>query len=445
MTIGGLRNGRRGRPLPFPALAADQAVYSASNFALAALAGRTLDRADFGRFALLALASAVAVALVRAVWLEPDLARRPGPRTVGPRYWTAVASVALVATVSGFGLWWVDGSAAVIGGLAAVVTLAQDRARYRALAGDRFRRLLIGDVAWLAVAVAAVAGLGRSATPATVMTVWLAGAAAGLLPHLSPVRSGSQRLPRPDRGPGVDCDHPESGRPGRRRALLVDFLLATGSTQLGGLALGALLPLDQFAALRGAIVAYGPVGIAVAALSTWVFASGTGLGPGPVGRRAAAVALLSLGLTVVAVATPATVGRAILGSAWPSPAVLALIGLSVTGQAVSGPGFALLRLADDRRRLLALRAGGLVVFLGLTLGAAVRHGDAAWVAAGYATANAVVAAAVWLGPAPRVGVEVGVGVGVGVGDQADPAHGGGEPDGGQPGPGHDRGHVPSER
>ncbi len=410
-------------------LTLDQALYSVSNFALAALAGRALVVDDFGRFALVALIGAVVVALVRAVGHEPNLAverkqgvrhrspsPRPGPATgrAGPARAVLTATAAAAVAV-GLG----TASLVTVGMAAVAATLAQDAARYRSIGAARPRPLLLGNLAWLAVVMAALLGPWSVADPVAVVRVWLVGAVAGLVPHLLAVPA-----------PGA-AERPGSTGPGRRFALLVDFVLFTGMTQVGGLVLGALLPLDQFAALRGAIMIYGPVGIAVAALSTWVFATVPvpGADVALVGRRAAVMGALGAALVAAATALPPSMGHAVLGSGWPPRAVLALVGLSVTAQAVSGPGFSVLRLADARRRLLALRVAGLVSFVSLTTALAVATGSAGPVAAGYAITNLSLAVAVWALPLAARGRDR-----AGPADEAGDAHrrqaGGGQ----QPGP-----------
>jgi hypothetical protein len=404
-------------------LTVDQGLYSASNFALAALAGRSLDTEGFGRFALVALVGALVVALVRAVWHEPDLALAasagtgavPGPGrcrargdgtgqgTATPAATLVVVTAALVAIlVPVTSLRSGPGPVVGLGAAAILATLVQDAARYRAIAAGRSVTLVAGDAAWLVVVAAALAAAGDGLDLAGVLTMWLAGAAAGIGPHVLGPRLLDPGGPTAPSGP-VPADHrpqipTDQASRNRRIALLADFLLLTGMTQLGGLLLGAVLPLDQFAALRGAITVFGPVGVLVAAVSTWVFAAAQAgcPDPAPIGRRAMGVAGVALAVVALVAVVPTPVGVTVLGSGWPPRSVLVLIGLSVTGQALSWPGFSLLRLVDARRLLLSLRATGLIVFLTATMTLAAVSQRAAITAAGYAAVNLSLAVVVWV-------------------------------------------------
>jgi hypothetical protein len=401
-----------GRPrVGFRLLAIDQGLSSASNFAIAAAAGLALDADGFGRFALLLLAISIAVNLARAVWHEPDLVSvgrgrgsgRTGPADrsdaglPGPTS-TTLGGLSILA-VAGL---TVAGSTLVVAGAALVAVLANDRARYRAVARGRSGPLLAADGAWLAVVLAGLAGAIQLNTVPDLLQLWLVGAALG-----TTILVGSSMMYGDDEPAGHQRRSEEtaaltdSWMP-QRLAILADFLLFAGMTQVGGLVLAAFLPFDEIASLRGAIVIFGPVGVLTGALATWIFAD-VARGPATVGhepigavwRAASMVGGIGLLATVAAAAVPDTVGVRILGSGWPPSVVLVLIGATVACQALSTPAMMLLRIGDDQRLLLTLRAAAFSAFVASTIGLATVAGTAGAVAIGYLVTNALFAVAVW--------------------------------------------------
>ena len=394
----------RSGPVGFRVLLIDQSLSSASNFAIAAAAGRTLDADGFGRFAIVLLAISIVVNLGRAVWHEPDLVDakdaerralpRPGPHAIG--YLTVFGVAAAIALDAG--RW--GSSTLLVAGLALVVAVGNDRARYRAIAAGASNALLAAGGIWLAVVLFAMSGTLALETPAALLHLWLVGAALGtflLLTAGHGLRGRSADTPIASRAVPQRPNPPS----GRRLALLADFTLFSGMTQLGGLLLAAFLPFDEIATLRGAIVIFGPVGVTTGALATWIFASMAGeqtREPDAVRRIARASAMIAgLGVVAVAIAAvlPAGIGIVVLGSGWPSRSVLVLIGVAVACQALSTPAMMLLRARDERRPLLTLRAGAFAVFLASTIGSSILAGTASAAAIGYLLTNAGFAVAVW--------------------------------------------------
>ncbi|MGI9613427.1 MAG: hypothetical protein ACR2QO_10990 [Acidimicrobiales bacterium] len=382
----------------------DQGLSSASNFAIAAAAGQRLDADGFGRFAIVLLAISTVVNLGRAVWHEPDLvdANHSTRRTLPPPNPLALGSLTLVAVAAARTLdttrW--GSSTLIIAGLALIVAVANDRARYRAIAAGASTVLLAAEGLWLAVVLLGLSGTLALDTPAALLQLWLLGAAFGTCILIAPrdrLRNDSPTAPLTSRPASGVAAQPVA----RRLALLADFALFAGMTQLGGLLVAMFLPFDEIATLRGAIVIFGPVGVATGALATWIFASlaTEQIGePDAVRRIARASAMVAgLGIATVAVAAvlPAGVGLAVLGSAWPPRSVLVLIGIAVACQALSTPAMMLLRARDERRPLLTLRAGAFAVFLASTIGFSILAGTASAAAVGYLLTNAGFAAAVW--------------------------------------------------
>ena len=308
--------GGRQAPVGFRVLLIDQGRSSASNFAIVAAAGRTLDADGFGRFAIVLLAISIVVNLGRAVWHEPDLVDANDAKRralAGPgRLAISCSTVVAVAAALGLQMSRWSSSTLLVAGLALVVAVANDRARYRAITAGASTVLLAAEGVWLSVALLALSGVPALGTPAALLQLWLLGAAVGTFVLVAPRR----RLGRGAADTSIAI--------GRRLALLADFVLFAGMTQLGGLLLAVFLPFDEIATLRGAIVIFGPVGVATGAIATWIFASLAGeqaAEPAAVRRIARASAMVA-GLGVVAVAIAASLppgaGRFILGSGWPS-------------------------------------------------------------------------------------------------------------------------------
>ena len=375
-------------------LLVDQALYAASNLAAVVLAGRVADPDGFGRFMLAFLGLSVAVNGIRALWSEPEMARRQA--TAGPSRQAAVlvAAAASMAAAAGIGgrLPWVGVVAAA--GAAAVL---QDRLRYRALLRRDHAAAVRSDAVWAAgMAVAGLAltggaaevGGGRAADVTTVLGLWTLGAATSALVNLPPRHGPAAE--QAGSTPGAAPTAPGAAvRRGAGRGLFVaDFALQSGATQAAGLLLGLVMAAGPYGELRAAITLLGPIGVANTALTTQLLA----------GRRAGARLVAGIGgaaLAVVAMlaAVPARVGTAALGSAWPDRTVLVLIGATVAAQTVSTWGLTRLKLAARRRALLALRAGGALGLAGAAAIAATLSERAEPVAAAYLAANAVLALA----------------------------------------------------
>ena len=360
------------------ALTVDQLIYSGSNFALAVLGGRTLTQSDFGRFALAILAISIMVNLGKAVWHEPDLA--DGVSATWPPPWWLVG-VAVLSTLAATALPFLGVVIAAV-----VVAVAQDRVRYRAFAARDVRPVVAGDSVWLGFVAAYILLAVELDSPSDILLVWTAGACLSI----SVIVIGS----RPPLAPRSTSRVPI----GQRWALLLDNMLSSGMTQIGGLVLAVFLTIDDIATLRAAIIVLGPVGIVIGALTTWIFSSLDRTKPdiANVARRSSWVAVGSLVLTGVLGVLPATIGVRILGEAWPVRTVLMLIGLSVTFQALSTPGMMLFRLTDQRRALLGLRITAFALFVTVVIGTAAFTGSVLATAGGYAAVNASFAVIVWL-------------------------------------------------
>ncbi len=371
------------RVLDLRLLGLDQAIYSASNFGLAALGGRSLAQADFGRFAFVILAISVFVNLGKAIWHEPDLATGNTRLTPGPWVLLGIAAVSLATCGAAFAFGFA--SLPLMAFLGVVVAVLQDRSRYGALAVNRIKPVIAGDAAWLLVIVGAFALQSRFERPEQIIGVWILGAVLGLAPPaLSSLKLGATGA-----SPSV--------RLTERQALLVDFMLFSGMTQVGGLAVALVLPIEAFASVRGAIIIFGPIGVLTGALTTWIFGSLDQSTPdvAVVSKRAVQLGLLSAGLTGLVALVPASIGRSVLGSGWPPVWVLLGIGVAVALQALSTPGMMLLRLLKSHRVLLQLRLGAFASFVLVVIGVAALSQAATATAAAYGIVNGLLAVGVW--------------------------------------------------
>lgn len=385
-------------------LLVDQALYAASNLAAVVLAGRVADAAGFGRFMLAFLGLSVAVNGVRALWSEPEMARRQA--SAGPSREAAVlvataASMAAAAGLAGRLPW-----AGVVAGAGAAAVL-QDRLRYRALLRRDTVAAVRSDAVW--AAAMAVAGLalaggapgvvgGGAADGTTVLALWTLGAAASALVNLpsgrgpAAGRDGSTPEAALTAG-GTGADGPDA--PGAavcggagRGLFLVDFALQSGATQAAGLLLGLVMAAGPYGELRAAITLLGPIGVANTALTTQLLAGR------PAGARlVAGIGGAALAVVAILAAVPTRLGVAALGSAWPGRTVLVLIGATVAAQTVSTWGLTRLKLEARRRALLVLRAGGALGLAGAAAVTAALSERAEPVAAAYLAANAVLAVA----------------------------------------------------
>lgn len=379
------------RRLGFSTLAVDQALYAASNFAIAVAAGRHLDHAQFGRFALLLLVVNVIVTASRGTWHEPDLIDGAIAPPGRGHLLVVLAALASLAAWSNQPLALVSASA--------IVVVAQDRARYAAIARGAGRRLLAADGAWLAAVAAGAVLQPHDALPGGWLQVWTVGAAVSWAVLAGGPAAATSRFPRRARS---------------RLAFAVDHALLTAATQLASLLAAVVLPVAQFGQLRAAIIVYGPVGILTLALTTWLFRTPEPGRPRPVaglGRSTLAVASVALLIAITVAALPGRVGELVFGPNWPSsPALLLGIGVAVAAQAVSTPFLAVLKLTRRFRTLVTLRAAAAVALTGGVLAVGRATGSATAIALAYVAVNATLAVAAILAArrgrsSPAVGAE----------------------------------------
>ncbi|MDH3296034.1 MAG: hypothetical protein OER95_17085 [Acidimicrobiia bacterium] len=364
---------RKSSSIGLSVLAVDQALYSGSNFVLATAAARRMTEDEFGRFALIILILSIMANLGKAVWHEPDLAREA--TGFGP----SPAQLAM-AGLLGFGLVLVAQPLALtVGGV--LVVVAQDRLRFQGLAVGRWPAVMAADLVWFVISLAAfLAPLDG----AGLLALWSGGAMASMIVLIAAL---TQRHP-----PG------SIAVPVRlRAALLIDFALFTGMTQLGAVVVGFTLAAAEFAGLRAAVIVFGPIGVLTGAVTTWIFAT-SGAVERPA-RRVLPIAILLAGFCVIvaglAMVMPPRVGAVAFGASWPDRLVLASIGLSVAAQALATPAMMLLRLSGRLRRLLTARLVAFCGFMVLVNATALLAGRAGPVAMMYVPVNLGLAVAAW--------------------------------------------------
>ncbi len=389
----------------------DQALYAASNLAAVVVAGRVADRDGFGWFMLAFLGLSVAVNGVRAVWSEPEMARRRASARPAREVAVVVAGATSMVAAAGIAgrVPWV-----AVGAAAGVSAGLQDRLRYQALLRHDMAALVRSDALWaMAMAAGGIALTGPAAgavRPAvdvtTVLGLWTLGAAAATVVNLPPATGAAARRTGPD-PVGATGPIPAAGAIARRSGadpvgatgatqrgaaargvFLADFALQSGATQAAGLVLGLIMASGPYGELRAAITLLGPIGVANSALVTQL------LGGRPAGARlVAGIGGGALVVVAMLVAVPGRLGSAALGSAWPGRSVLVLIGATVAAQTVSAWGLTRLKLARRGGYLLLLRAGAALGLAGATATAAVVSGRAVAVAAAYLAVNALLAVA----------------------------------------------------
>ncbi len=304
----------------------DQVASSSSNLVVLLSVAHTGTSSEFGQFSILVIVHGVVLGCVRAgigestvllaaslptyrlhqVWSQAIIRSA----AVGALLGAMFAVGALVSSSAGI-VWCVGASLAVI--------CVQDTIRYFALSQHRAEIALVLDGTWLAVqllATAAVVQLVPNAGPAWYVVIWALSAGVSLCVALYggrgeiDYRRAAQRVlatPMPT---------------GRWRALLADYVLLSGMSQLGLLALGGIVGAAEFGEMRLALVAVGVLANVIAPLRVTALAW-FGRGTGNDQRRAWVARGLGmvLGLLVLAFGLfiaymPVGTGTALFGELW---------------------------------------------------------------------------------------------------------------------------------
>jgi O-antigen/teichoic acid export membrane protein len=388
----------------------DQALSSATNFALVVMAARTLSRAGFGGFAIALAVYAVALGLSRAVCSEPlavrsstsdiEAARVDARAALGAAVVTGLAAAGVTALVTGA----IGGAVAAAGlplALAMPALLLQDAWRYACITVRRPADAFASDATWAIVqtalfVVVASAHLGAGGA----VGAWGGGALAGS--GVAWIRSGLG--PQPHRAREWVRTHRELWP-----RYAAEFVAAAGGWQMTLVAVAAFGNLAAVGALRGAQALVGPLNVFFLAVPLVGITEGARLWRSGRAEPRKFAAWLSAGLATLAVlwgaalaALPAGAGRALLGATWPDaralwvPIVIVMAGVGAGLGALAG-----LRVVGDARASLA---GGLTV-APLTMVASVTGAwlggtrGAAW---GWAIAS-VIGVGIWWRQLARAG------------------------------------------
>lgn len=359
----------------------DQMVSSGSNFASTLMAARLLDQADFGAYSVAMVIFVVVLGFCRALCLEALLVR-PGDdaETAARSGSSAVASAIWVGVLAGTA---VAAAALALGGdlrasllvvaVATPVVLIQDALRYMSFSVGRPKDALLSDVAWvvlMALGYVLIISMDLE-SPASLVAVWMvAGSLAGLghlfvMQMVPPLRSGlrwvfSQR----------DLSLPYA----------LNFISGQGAGYMSALFLAAAAGVQAAGALRGALTLFGPANTLFAGAYVVLVPEGRRLvarSPDAFRRlcvmAGATLGALAVATTVLLTVMPDELGRAVLGSTWPSARELVpRLGVAAIGSAVLSGALVGLSALAQAGRILRTRLLTLPTTLGLpVLGASV--------------------------------------------------------------------------
>ncbi len=239
-------------------------------------------------------------------------------------------------------------------GVAALLVMLQDLARYTAVANGSPTRALLADTVWLVPCIGALVvdiGSTWALSAASGLVVWLAACAASMAVCLS-----TRLLARP-RFSGLWSwwlgDE-------RRRHLGADSVLSGLAPVANGGGAALVAGASAVAAARGAAMLFAPIATLMLAMTLAAVPEAHRR------RRTEAVRLLTglTGLLVLAavvwgglaLAAPDAVGRALLGDSWElAEPVIPLVGLEYAGLALWTGGTAMLRYASATGVIVRLR------------------------------------------------------------------------------------------
>lgn len=382
---------------------ADQALAGATNVLFGLLIARRFGPEGLGEFALVFACYVLALGACRALTSEPLVVRYSG---AGEDQWAGATALAIgaafaVGTFSGLVLLivapWLPGSRGALTILALVLPflMVQDTWRYTFTAAGKPEKALVNDLVWVvlfAPPVMLVPSLVGSLE--RVMSVWglagLCAAFAGLvqakvLPQMHGVVEWLRR------------EYTLASR------FLADYIATTGSSQLAVFGIAAVTSISTLGELRGAQLAFAPVGLLQAGAAFVGVPEGVRLAQsspaklkGFCGVIAGVMALSSFGWIVLVYAVGDRTGPVLLGTAWPAAKLLTVpTALYVAASGIiMGAGIGLRSLADTSRNLRARAITAPFLVAGAILGALWgRAPGAAW---GLVVASCI-GALVWWG------------------------------------------------
>ncbi|MFE0510976.1 hypothetical protein [Streptomyces sp. NPDC058964] len=382
----------------------DQALSSASNFFVSALAAHSLAPREFGAFALAFAVYLLLLGVSRALCTEPLAVRYTAQEQdmfdAGAR--RAVGSVTVLSSLLGgaclaAGLLVGDsaGAALVALGVVAPALLVQDAWRYVFFASGRVRSAALNDFVWVAAQVGLFGLMAGGALPRSgpiLITAWGIGAGLGAVLGLRQ----SRLVPAGRSLPGWLREHSDlCGR------FAGEFIAAAGAVHLVSFGIGVTAGLAAAGSIRGALLVFGPLSVILMAAGVVLlpeFVRNAHFSVDVLARNARLASWTLFGVSVVwglvCLAMPASIGRHLLGQNWSGARpILPQIAVMMCGAGTSVGATLGLRALGEARRSLRARLGIIpVTIVGGLLGAAVW--DAAGAAMGFAAAS-VTGAVVW--------------------------------------------------
>jgi O-antigen/teichoic acid export membrane protein len=378
----------------------DQVLSSGAQLLVTVLVARQADPATFGAFSIAMLVHGFLLGTMRAAIGEVVLLRcRADPSAARHEASRGLFLSLLAGVVTGTAM--LVSSAVISGqvghyllmvGLTAPIVYAQDVLRYVGYGVAKVGLPIIIDGLWLAVQVAVSVLLVSqgTATPGRFLLAWALGAAVGALvgAHLLRVR------PHP-----VAFARWWSEERTRAAGFMTDFLVSNGAFQATFLLLSFVMPLEELAALRVALLSVSPLGNLLAGVRALVLAHLSGLQDQPARAHRRAVQV-SLGLGGAAAAYG--IGLVLLPDSWASELfgdtwseAVPLVGIIAAGEVLRLSAFAaidLVKVLGAPRDLVRTRmraVGGVVV--GMVLGALLAgpKGAATGAAVGYVWNQAI--------------------------------------------------------
>jgi hypothetical protein len=352
--------------------------------------------AEFGAFAIGITVYYILVEFVRPLAFEPLLIRYSGKDPAAQRHAASGAtSAALVVGLASGTLVLCtavpvpDTVRPVLVALALILPglLVQDACRYALLAAGRARDAAVNDILWAVLSVGALTALSltTSGEAGVLFLAWgMAGTVCGVV-GLVQVRA----LPTLRAGRAWVREHRDLSP-----RFVAEYVIDAGSFQLTVLLVGAVGGLSALAALNGARLLLGPVGVIFLALSGLAVSEGARLREALDPRLVPAIRLMGGVLTVLPLvwvvallALPRDVGVALLGDTFASAyAVLPVLGLYWAARgAISAAKWGLRVFAAARSSLRAMSIVAPVTLFGGVSGTVL--GGAAGAAAGLAVAS----------------------------------------------------------
>jgi glycosyltransferase involved in cell wall biosynthesis/O-antigen/teichoic acid export membrane protein len=382
----------------------DQAVSSASNFALSILIARSVDRYQFGAFAVSFALFSFLIGVVRAIGRYPLIIRfgdappaefrravRAATGTVCAFGLLAGLLAALVGLLEGGH----TGAALVAMGIVLPLVLLQDTWRGVLIGAGRPAAATLNDAVWTVTQFAAVGWLlaiGINSTPVLIITWGTAGGLAALFGIFQ-----TRAVPRLWDSRRWVVDHWDQAG-----FFLAEWVLVLGAMQVSLLLIAVLGDVEDVGAIRGALVLLGPLNLVASSAFEFVV-------PELVRRPrlsarerlrtsnllSGVLAFITLGWGGALLAIPPGIGRQLMGDTWQTTRlVLPAAVLWTCGILISTGPAAVLRALGRARVSFRINALASPMLMAFSL-IGVRLDGAEGAAAGFALAHWLVLPLWW--------------------------------------------------